>query len=582
VVSDPRGPRAKLLDFGLALFTQGLDPLRTEIAGTIGYIAPEVLLGGQATEAADLFAVGVMAHELLLGSHPIGALPTTAMVRGFIESAPIFSEDARISPALSIVLRRALARSPGDRYPDAAAFAYDLARAAGLAPPAETLDIRESFLQAARFQSRDTEMASLLSALQKATQGRGKVMLIGGESGVGKSRLLDEFRAQALVRGARVLSGQAVHEGGTAFLAFRDVLALLCLEQPLDDLASGVLLPLIPRLPALLERAVVPAPEVDAKSTQERALSVIELVLTSAASTHLHPLVVLLEDIQWAGSEVLLLLQRLSEICQSRPLLVLGSYRDDERPQLATAIPSAEVLKLRRFDRESVAAMAAAMLGPIGKRKDLVDRLYQETDGNAFFIVEVMRTLADAAGQLTAVGTKTLPAHVFAGGVRQVIENRLGRVPAWAQPMLERAAVAGRQLDLLVQVNSAPSGTSSSGALEAWLAACADLAILEVVDQTWRFSHDKLRECLLEQLAERGGLPQVHREVAVAIERSYGEAERDPHAAALAYHYAQAGDVGQAARYGLRAGERALKGGALDEAVVQLQATLPGCLPNVP
>lgn len=574
VIPGRLGPQVKLLDFGLALLTLGPDIQRAEIAGTIGYIAPEMLVGALASEASDLFAVGVIAYELLVGSHPLGALPIAELVQGFLGSAPIFREDARLSPALSAVLGRALCRDPSKRYVDAAVFAYDLARAAGRPAPPETTDIRESFLQAAHFQAREAEMDVLLSALHQAMCGRGQVLLIGGESGVGKSRLLDEFRAQALVRGARVLRGQTVREGGGAFLVLRDVLAPLCLEQPLDQLQSGVLLQLIPRLPNLLERMVAPAPDVDAKSAQDRALAVIERVLLRAASTPLYPLVVLLEDLQWAGSEVLLLLERLSELSKSRPLLVIGSYRDDERPELPVAVSHAGVLKLKRFSKESVNRMAIAMLGSVGQRDDVMDRLYQETEGNALFLVEVLRALAEDAGQLAAVGSRELPARILSGGIRAVLESRLGRVPDWARPMLERAAVAGRRLDLRVLGNSRAMESHSATSLEAWLAACADLSILEVSDQAWRFSHDKLRECLLEQIEQRGELSQLHRDVAVAIERAYGNAERDAHAAALAFHFAKAGLAEQAARYGLRAGERALNGGAPEEAVEQLQATL--------
>lgn len=372
----------KVLDFGLALLSSGLDQQRMELAGTLGYIAPEVLIGMPASESSDLFAVGVIAHQILLGSHPLGVLPTAQLVENFLGTALLFSEDSRLSPALSAVLQRALCRTPSERYSDAAELGHDLARAASLPPPPEALDIRESFLQAAHFQARDAEMDVLMSALRQAMHSRGQVVLIAGESGVGKSRLLDEFRAQVLVRGVRVLRGQAVREGGSAFRVLHDVLVPLCLEQPLDALQSGVLLPLIPRLPELLEREVLPAPELDAKGTQDRTLFVIEQVLLNAEATPLHPVVVLLEDLQWASPEVLLLLQRLAELTENHPFLVLGSYRDDEYPDLPDAIPSAEVLKLKRFSKPTVAQLSLSMLGPTGTSDELVERLYQETEGN--------------------------------------------------------------------------------------------------------------------------------------------------------------------------------------------------------
>src|SRR5262249_37430568 len=111
VISGPRGPQVKVLDFGLALGTQELRTRFAEIAGTLGYMAPEVLLGAQPSEAADLFAVGVIAHELLLGSHPLGHLPTAALIKECVGSAPIFVEDARLGPAMSAVLQQAMRRA---------------------------------------------------------------------------------------------------------------------------------------------------------------------------------------------------------------------------------------------------------------------------------------------------------------------------------------------------------------------------------------------------------------------------------------------------------------------------------------
>lgn len=202
VVEGARGPQVKLLDFGLVLFTRGLHAERAEVAGTLGYIAPEILLGEPASVASDLFAVGVMAHDILAGSHPIAALPTAESIQFSLGLLPAPSEQERLDAPLGAVLRRALLRDPAARYVNAVTFGHELASATGLPLPRETLDIRDSFLQAASFQSRDGEMEALLAALRQALRGRGQVLLVGGESGIGKSRLLDEFRAQALVRGA--------------------------------------------------------------------------------------------------------------------------------------------------------------------------------------------------------------------------------------------------------------------------------------------------------------------------------------------------------------------------------------------
>lgn len=130
----PHGPQVKLIDFGLAVPLREAGRAPNRIVGSMGYLAPEILCGATASAAADLFAVGVMAHELLLGEHPLAPLPRLERLHGFVGTAPIFTQDARLSPDLSQVLRRALCRSPAERYDDALVFARELAQAAQLPP----------------------------------------------------------------------------------------------------------------------------------------------------------------------------------------------------------------------------------------------------------------------------------------------------------------------------------------------------------------------------------------------------------------------------------------------------------------
>ena len=565
VVPGPSGPQVKLLDFGLALFSQGRTAQRAEVAGTIGYIAPEVLLGSPASEAADLFAVGVIAHEILTGSHPLGVLPTAALIREFLGQGPIFSQDLQLDTALAAVLRRALCRDPSERYVSASEFGQDLARATGLLPPIETTEIRDSFLQAASFVARDAELATLRRALDEAAGQKGSVWLIGGESGVGKSRLLDELRTLALVRGVRVVRGQAISAGGTAYQVWLGALRPLCLDAALDDLDAGVLRAVVPDMPTLLGRLVPDPPTLDPQNAQARFLLAVEKLLLSQRE----PLVLLLEDLHWAEPASLAVLQRLVRSVARRPLLVVGSYRQDERPTLAEEIPGAHLLPLQRLSSDELMLLSASMLGEVGRSPEVVKLLERETEGNAFFIVEVVRALAEEVGALGKIGVGGLPSQVLAGGIQAVLNRRLVRVPDAIRPLLYAAAVLGRELDLAVL--RALLGTIGDQ-IEPHLAACASMAVLEVSENRWRFSHDKLREALLTQLpaAERA---RWHHQVGDAIEQTYA-ADLAPHASALAYHFAQACEPARAVPYGLQAGELAMRSGAGREAIVLFERAL--------
>jgi hypothetical protein len=388
LVESEAGWQAKVLDFGLALTAQRDLAQTPELAGTLAYMAPELLLGKPPSEASDLYALGLIAFEVLSGgTHPLADVEPAGLgpLASAILSLTVDPSALDAPPLLRGLVVRLLARDPADRPESAAALVGELYRAADLAPPAEQVAVRESYLQAARFVSRERELEALLGALRDSLRGSGRVIFIGGESGVGKSRLLDELRTQALVRGARVLRGQAVRDAGRAFHVLQDVIEPLCLELPPQDAALGVLLPLFPRLAGLLPHAVAEAPPLDAASMQERALATLERLLLSAAADPQRPLVVLLEDVQWAGRESLALVGRLAMSVSGTAragLLLLATYRDDERPDLPSAAPGADVLKLRRLDEPAVAALSESMLGPTGRSPEVVSFLQQESEGN--------------------------------------------------------------------------------------------------------------------------------------------------------------------------------------------------------
>jgi len=280
--------------------------------------------------------------------------------------------------------------------------------------------------------------------------------------------------------------------------------------------------------------------------------------------------VLLLEDLHWAEPGSLALLHHLSRAAPRAPLLVIGSYRDDERPELPAELPGTRRLPLRRLSADEIASLGASMLGEVGRRPEVVALLERETEGNAFFVVEVMRALAQEAGALARIGVDGVPPRVAAGGVRAVLGRRLARVPGSARPLLRAAAVLGRELDLAV-LRALPE--ELGGSIDAELAACVLASVLEVSEDRWRFAHDKLREALLEELAA-GERAAWHRRIGAAIERAH-VADLDPHAAVLAYHFEQAGELAREAPHRLSAGARALRGGAVLDAIFHLERADP-------
>ncbi len=551
------GGNVKVLDFGLSVDAGQA----SGAAGTLAYMAPEVLNGEAATPVSDLYCVGVIAYELLAGHRLFDASSISDLIDEILYKEPDLRA-MNASDALAGIVGRLLSKTPGERYADAGEVVAAFSAAIDQPVPPESHAIRESFLQAARLVGREAEMAILRESLQEALDGSGSAWLIGGESGVGKSRLLNEMSTRALIQGALALHGQAISEGGRSYHIWREPLRRLALATTLDDIEASVLKELVPDIDVLLGCEVTPAPELDPGPAQTRLTTVIMSIFRRQNQ----PMVLILEDLQWARAEGLALLLQLIQIIPELPLLIVGSYRDDENPDLPQVLPQMQHLKLNRLSEVGIAQLSASMLGEAGRQPQVVSLLQRETEGNVFFLVEVVRSLAEEAGQLAEIGKKTLPEKVFAGGVQRIIQRRLDRVPAGARPLMQAAAILGRELDLGILRIVAPDID-----VDEWLSACLDAAVLEVQEQRWWFAHDKLREGVLASLdAERR--ISLHQQAALAIETAYPGSSQQ--AAALAYHWGIAGNTGKEAYYARLAGIEARKVSAYREAIAFFERAL--------
>ncbi len=547
------GQEVKVLDFGLATIGDHTTPS----SGTQRYMAPEMLRGDRATAVSDLYALGVIGYEMFAGWHPLAPTGQQLSVADLLTIEPDWHY-VEIDAPIKAVLQRLLAKDPALRYPDATAVIAAFSDAIGETLPGETIATRESFLQAAPLIGRERELSQLIGALEQIVAGNGSSWLIGGESGVGKSRLLNELRTNALVQGALVLRGQASSGGGGAYQLWHEPLRWLVLLAPPTPLEAAVLKPLLPQLASWLGQPVGDAPALEAKAAQTRLLTTIATLVRRSAARQ--PLLILLEDLHWADENSLALLAWLTRPAElTRPetaeasatgLLLIGAYRRGEAPKLPEQLPHMQTMLVARLLPDQIAALSVAMLGQDGGRAHLVNFLQQETEGNTFFVVEVLRALAEEAGELERVATMGLPKQIFPGGMQQVIQRRLQRVPPVYQPLLQWAAVAGRQLDLAILQR-----VNRDVTLDSWLDRCANAMIFEVQAERWQFTHDKLREGILLTLSPEQRRP-LHYQLALAIEAHYQEL-LSPHYAQLAYHFEAADEAERARHYLGLAGESA-------------------------
>ncbi len=520
----------KLVDFGLAVtFDQA-----SGIFGTINYLAPEILFGTydssdpSAGIRVDLYALGVITYELLTGRHPYQVTAIDELIREMQKHSPDYS---RISPGFLPVLRGLLAYPPHERFSSAGEALEALQRASGSGSDhIEPTSIRESFLQAAKFVGRQQELETLRAAFDAADKRSGSGWLIGGESGVGKSRLVDELRIYCLVRGGLVLHGQAVESGGKPYQMWRQPIRRLVIAvNPSDDEASH-LKTVIPEIDDLLGRPITAAIPLTGRSQVERLANTLIDLLRRASQTVL----LLVEDIHWAADDRALLVA-LMRFAADLPLMIVATYREDEAPYLKAALPTMQPMHLNRLSDPEIALFCQAMLGTTFEQPELVDLLRRETEGNALFIVEVMRALAEETGRLSDIGRVTLPHEVFAGGVQEVVQRRLNRLPEWVLPGLERAAILGRAIEDALFGWIVPIAQRT-----AWLQECSAAAILEVRENQWRFAHDRLRDGVLQRITPENRAA-LHHAAALQIELTFPNDESQ--AERLIAHWRGAGDA---------------------------------------
>ncbi len=523
VLVDAAG-QVRVLDFGLSIEQE----LAKGFVGTLAYMSPEVLEKEHATPVSDLYSVGVMAYEFFAGRHPYDTKRMHMLVREILSTQPNF-DILTVSPALRTVVQTLLSKNPLERYTDAEATLQALCAAVEVPVPPESITVRESFLRSAKFIGRQREFDQLMFALTEAKRGVGSGWLVAGEYGVGKSRLVDEVRIRALVQGFWVLRGEVDEAQPNLLQSLCDALLPLLLVTPMSETEVTVLKPYIPVLDRLvgyaaaMPSAVLPAP------TSEAVFQAIMTVFSRQSE----PMMLILENLHWAGENIALLRQ-LYEFARQHALLVVGTYSNDQSPYLYGKFDwQTNLIELRRFDRAEMQTLAVSMLGQVAYDPQVLDFIEQQSEGNVFFMIDVIHSLMEDADRLQDIGRVTLPMKLLSHGLLENARRRLARIPLDYHPILRLAAVIGRELDFKIL-----SYVDDELYYPHWLSVCSDAAVLEVVDGKWRFSHDKIRDALLLDIDLRR-LLELHQLAAETIEAVYpGSPEFAP---ALANHWYVAG-----------------------------------------
>jgi tetratricopeptide (TPR) repeat protein len=425
------------------------------------------------------------------------------------------------------------------------------------------------------FVGRDAELETLQSRLAQ-----GRLILLAGDPGIGKTRMVEEFAADAAEAGALVCWGRCWEgDGAPAFWPWIEIVRELVRRAAPETLraqlgaAAADIAHLVPDLRACMPDLPDPA-RLDPKQARFRLFDGVTTFLRAVATAQ--PLVLVLEDLHWADAPSLLLLQFLAREIAAAPLLVIGTFRDVDvggSHPLTDAL--GELSRHRHCEHLSLGGLGAAdvrryvalVLGEDAARA-VAASLHRETDGNPFFLGEMVRLLAREPG---ADGRRWAVPET----VRDVILRRLRTYSAECNHVLRIAAVIGRAFTLAVLQRVPDLGHYTL--LDLLSEAIAGRLLTETpgVAGGYRFTHSLIRETLYDDLTLAARV-QLHRRVGEALEACYG-ASGEARAAELAHHFLQAaadGDPERAIDYAARAGAHATDLLAHEEAIAHYQRAL--------
>jgi ABC-type transport system substrate-binding protein len=601
-----RGVRARIMDFGLALVSYESQITRITRAGTllgtVSYLSPEQVTGGGELDGrSDVYSLGSILYECFVGKPPFSGDMRSVLYRIAHETpeAPA-RRGATVDADLETLVMRCLAKSPADRPQHAREVADALALAAVRLSDAPAIAVGAPASRAEAAPARETatlpfvgraaELAEVADRVERAARGECQLVLVAGESGSGKTRLLEELEAIARRRGVRVLHGRMLGEDREFpfqiyFDAIREFFTARDASAPpkadLDEVAADLvrLFPALAEITAIRDAAAVSAAAEPSGPLADRDAIFDVIARTLARLADVAPILFELEDIHRGTVSVEALAYLARRLGASRVAFV-GTYLASELDRrhavsrLADAFAGDRrfaTIRLGPLDAGAHREVVEALLGGRRVSDSTARRLYEATEGNPLFTRELVLSLVDlgeisesVAGSLHLSAEIGLSADALPVTIQQAVERRVESLPDDLREVLVVAAVLGREFDF--------------DELEAMVD--APVALDEAVDRLARrgllveraagrrdrlaFSSRIVRD-VLYGTSPRRRRRSLHRRFAALLEdRHASRLDRVVHQ--LAHHYAH-GDVPEkAVEFGLKAAARSLEAFSFEDA----------------
>lgn len=495
ILIHPESKQIKLIDFSIASLlpkeTQEIQD-STILEGTLFYIAPEQTgrMNRGIDYRADFYSLGITLYELLTGTLPFTAVDPLELVHCHMAMLPIPVDqvNAAVPKMVAAIVTKLMAKNAEDRYQSALGLKYDLQQCLTQWQEGGTItpfnlgdrDVSDRFLIPEKLYGREAEVETLLQAFDRVAEGASELMLVGGFSGIGKTAVVNEVHKpivrqrgyfikgkfdqfnrniplSAFVQALRDLMGQLLSESNIQIDRWRTKVLAAVGEN------GQVLIEVIPELEQIIGTQPL-APELSGNAAQNRFARLFQQFI-QVFTTAEHPLVLFLDDLQWADLASLQLLELLMET--SGHLLVIGAYRDNEVSSSHPFIVTVEGLKkdqktihtiiLEPLSFNDINSLIADTLHcPIDLAEPLTQLINRKTQGNPFFITQFLKALHedkqiyfDQHQHYWTCDIAQVNAITITDDVVEFMATQLQKLPPQTQTVLRLAACVGNQFDLV-------------------------------------------------------------------------------------------------------------------------------------
>ena len=601
----------KILDFGIARINagQGLT-MAGDVLGTIEYMAPEQMMGDVIDARADLYSAGVLLYNMLTGHLPFTGDSAVTILYKQLNEPPVppgFYNKAIPAPLENVVMR-GLSKSPDERWQTAAEFAAALELQAlesetievVSSSPVEPPDSTDASLEPGAalsdevraFVGRKDENVLLVDLFRNVSAGEGQTAILMGEAGVGKSTLAENFQVFARQQKAIVLYGACLYQDGMdAYLPYIDAMRkffttdIKRLPQNVQVQLKSLIRERVPLLMEFTERLNTSFSGKGNASGENVALNGADMFegihLLISLIGQIHPVVLILDDLQWADDASLKLFHYLARQITRNRVMLIGISRSDRYDLQHNGKPTLIVdvlarmrredlythISIERLKREICDRLIDETLGQTIFSEAFYARMYQETKGNPFFIIETLKFLQDTEKIYLKNETwhdkpDELQQISVPGRVEDIFARRLNALSDDEREIMQIAAIIGYKFDasILAKILETPK----LKLLKTLQSIDRDLNILIGTEDGFQFEHPMLREMLYSEV------PAALRREYHAMTAEEMDARYAPKYGSLigevSYHYNRSGNVVKALPLLYKAASRAFKINAYAEA----------------